>query len=483
MKCLLGIVLLALPSTGRAEVPQQALELLQTPMEMSSHDLPPTGQPAIAQEPVLSLESCVQLALRSATDILKAKNDRESASMQLLQGWAQFLPNLQSSGNYTYQNGTSYFALATPVLVNTNNVGLGYTVSSTLNIFNGFADISNLKSALFKKEASDLTLFRAKQSVVLDATQTFLQVILDNQLLRIAKKNLALSQARQSLLEEQTRVGVRNLSDLFRQQAQTSADELLLINSQNKVRTDQILLLRKLRLDVSRNYQLKEPLIEPGKADLQFQDESQMIRNALEKRADLKASQAAADAGRWDVRNARAAYLPHLDLGFNLVSGARLLHQQTVAGVNVVPPTQTDLFAQLGPQTYYTAGLTLTFNLFDRWISRLAVAKAQNIADNLSVDAQDQFLKVQGDVRQAYGDYQTSLQQLDSSRKGQEAAQKAYEVTQGRYEVGSASFVDLITAQVALVQAEANRAQALIGFLLQTKTMDFAQGLTPVDGS
>ena len=68
-----------------------------------------------------------------------------------------------------------------------------------------------------------------------------------------------------------------------------------------------------------------------------------------------------------------------------------------------------------------------------------------------------------------------------SSKKGTEAAQKAYEVTQGRYEVGSSNFVDLITAQAALVQAESSRAQALIGFLLQTKTVDFAQGLTPVN--
>ena len=51
----------------------------------------------------------------------------------------------------------------------------------------------------------------------------------------------------------------------------------------------------------------------------------------------------------------------------------------------------------------------------------------------------------------------------------------------GRYEVGSLSYVDLALAQTALVQAEANRAQALIGFELAKRAVDYAQGTTEVE--
>jgi len=61
-------------------------------------------------------------------------------------------------------------------------------------------------------------------------------------------------------------------------------------------------------------------------------------------------------------------------------------------------------------------------------------------------------------VRQSFGDYQTALDQLKSSKKGLEAAQKAYEVMNGRYGVGAASFLDLVTTQTVLVQAESTRA-------------------------
>ena len=105
--------------------------------------------------------------------------------------------------------------------------------ASTLNIFpTALRDLAGVQSGSqssrrgrFNSEA------RKKQQIALDVAQSFLQVVLDQQLVRIAKKNLVASQDREKLLTEQTRVGVRNLADLFRQQAQTSADESFLANS------------------------------------------------------------------------------------------------------------------------------------------------------------------------------------------------------------------------------------------------------------
>jgi len=46
----------------------------------------------------------------------------------------------------------------------------------------------------------------------------------------------------------------------------------------------------------------------------------------------------------------------------------------------------------------------------------------------------------------------------------------------GRYKVGSANFVDLMTAQSNLVQAESTRAKALINFKLQNWNIRYATG-------
>ncbi len=429
----------------------------------------------------LTLEGSVRMAIQGATTVLKAENTANDYATRLLQAYGQFLPNLVGSGSYNTMNGTTYLTTGAPTLVTGTSQNASFALAADLNLFNGLSDISQLKSSLLRKEASDLTVTRAKQQISLDITQSFLQVVLDKKLVAIAQKNLQASQERERLLQEQTEVGARNLADLFRQQAQTSLDESYLLSAQNKGRNDQITLLRKLRVDLASRYHFVEPsLVEEGMAPESL-NEDVLVSEGLEKRLDFKASRQTADAGEWDVHSAFSGYLPKIDLVAGMISVGHYLDNQTANGVNVVPGSQTAILPQLGPQIQYTIGLNLTWNLFDRFLTAENVTHARVISDNAKIDAEDRKLQVQGEVRKAYGDYLTSLQQLQSSKKGLEAAQKAYEVMDGRYGVGSASFLDLITAQSTLVEAQSERAQSLINFQLQDKSLEYAVGTLKVD--
>jgi outer membrane protein len=325
-------------------------------------------------------------------------------------------------------------------------------------------------------------LKRAKQEIALDMAQTFLQVILDQDLVKIAQKNLASSRVRENLLREQTRVGVRNLADFYRQEAQTSSDEAYLVTQQSKQRSDELMLLRKLRMDASQNYRVVAPTLKEDGYSAAFDDEDELVQTALANRADLTASERTARAFTWDVTASRASYFPRLDLGASILGAGRILDKQLVDGVgDVKPREQMGLNDQLTHQVYYTVGLTLTWNIFDRWITQNGVERAKVNARNAQLDSEDRRNQVIGETRQAFGDYRAVLQQLESTKKGLLAAQKAYEVMKGRYQVGSASFVDLTTAQAALVQAEASRAQAVIAFALQTRELETALGTVKVE--
>jgi outer membrane protein len=430
---------------------------------------------------ILTLDNSVKIAIESATQVLKAKNQVSVSGADLLQSYGLYLPSINATANYGYSSGTTYYTTAAPTSVNGSNLGAAYGIVADLNIFNGLTDYSKLKAALLRKDISNLSLDRAKQAVALDITQSFLNVVLDNQLVAIAEKNLQESQEREKLLLEQTRVGARNLSDLFRQQAQTSQDQSLVLTSENKTRTDQVNFLKKLRADVAKKYHFVDPQIPDERAEGRFADESELLRTALLERPDLKAADQSADAAHWDVKNAWGNYLPKLDVLGSMTSGAHYLYSQQVNGSSVVPPTQSTLGYQLGTQIDYSVGLYLTWNVFDRFLTHDNVVHARIAADNADIDAQDFRNAVEGDVRQAFGSYETAIQQLLASKKGLVAAQKAYEVIEGRYEVGSASFIDLITAQATLLQAEETRAQALIDFLLQGKTLEFAIGETKIN--
>ena len=202
---------------------------------------------------------------------------------------------------------------------------------------------------------------------------------------------------------------------------------------------------------------------------------------AIEKRADLKASKSKLDGAEWNVGVARSGYLPKLDLNLSVFQAGRGLSEQVVNGTNILPFAQDSPWSQLGEHTYYVAGITLTWNIFDRFLTNENISHAHVDVDNARLDFEDNRLRIQGEIRKVLGDYRSAVQELDTSRVGLQSAQEAYDAVKGRYEVGASSFVDLITAQSALVQAQTARVQAQIDFILQKKLVEFYRGDTPVD--
>lgn len=432
----------------------------------------------------LSLEQSIQLALEDATAVQKARRDSEYAGTTVLQSYMQFLPNLVAQGAYNQTKGKTFFTAATPTIVNGKSFGPNYSVSTTLNIFNGFSDVAAWKAADKRRAAADKTLERTRQQISLDIAQSFLQVILDKKIILIADKYLKASKAREKLLEQQTEVGVRAKSDLFRQQAQASSDEAYLIQAQNKAKTDAIILLKKLRISPDEPYEFIDINLDSEvlkiKSEFAAVQEQQAIDQALAHRLDYQVSQLNAQATAHDVTQARSYFFPKIDLVATYLASARYFDYQYVNGNSVTPAAQRPLSDQLHDQNSTLFGAVLTWNIFDRWVTPMNVERAKTAAFKAELDSRDFRNQVIGEVQQALNDYRSGYQQLEASERGLKAAQRAYEVSRGKYEVGALSYVDLALAQSMLVQAEATRAQALTNFYMQKRAYDFALGTMPL---
>ena len=425
---------------------------------------------------ILDIDSCIKIATQNAIDILKQKSNLELNGAEVLKSYASFFPNLTSQANYNYSTGTIYNTAATPAYVSGSGTFSTISITSDLNIFNGFSDYSTLKSYLLKKDSTELTLNRAKQQISLDIAQNYLQIILDSKMIEIATQNLEESVAREKLLTAQSRVGSKSISDLYLQQAQTSAAESFLQTSKNKLRNDQIILLQKLRLDIRKRFHFLETSLDDLKKEKRYEDENELVKIALSKRVDLKAATNLKKAAEFDVKNTQSGYLPKIDFIANASSSSSNLNTQTVNGTNVVPNSQNSIPDQLSSQIKYVFAINFTWNIFDRLVTYENEKQASTTAYQIKLDEENLNSQIIADARTAFGNYNLAVQELESSEKGLFASEKAYQVMSGRYKVGSASFVDLITAQSTLVQAESTRAQALINFKLQNWNVKFATG-------
>src|SRR6202000_3126396 len=121
--------------------------------------------------------------------------------------------------------------------------------------------------------------------------QTYLQLILDRKIALLDSDNLVTSEKREDQLTMLTQVGRKAKTDLYQQQAQTSSDKLLFINAQNKLRTDKITLLQKLRIDSTDGYDFADIQIEDNAATDKYGNRDVLVQKALQDRVDLRSAE------------------------------------------------------------------------------------------------------------------------------------------------------------------------------------------------
>lgn len=424
----------------------------------------------------ITLEEAIQTALTNSTAIIKGKNAIEVTGAQVIGAYGQFLPDVNVAGAYSYTGGDNLLTVTNPTLVSSQRSNITYQVVSSINIYNGMANRSALKASLLNKEAAELTLERAQQQITLDITQSYLQVVLDQQIAEFGKQNVQASLNRENQLRELVNVGRRAQSDLFQQQSQTSLDQQFLINAENKLLNDKIILLQKLRINASENYDFADVAVDENPLGAEYTDEAVLIEKATAQRFDLKASQRTQDAMLLYVQRSRSGYLPRVSLAGGAYGVGAHFNKLYINGNNSLPAEQRSWGTQLSDQIYGAVSLNVGWTIFDKNVTRSNVAIARINAANAKVDYENVNLQIAAEVKQALINYRTALQQTITSQKGLDASQQAYETLNGRYSVGSANFIELSNAQNNLLLAKQNRAQASISFFLQKKVIDYYLG-------
>ena len=432
---------------------------------------------ASAQVTTLTLQDCVDIGVTRSTPVLQGNNAVALSAAQVLEAYGQlFLPDLTAGAGYNYGVGNNFYSTVGPEVVRANRSAFDYQLTSSINIFSGYSNLSAWKAAKLTRQSTELSLEWAKEQIAEDITQSYLQVILDRKFVDLDSDNLRISQHREDQLTALTDVGQRAKTDLYQQQAQTSRDQLTLINARNQLRTDKILLLKKLRLDSLDRYQFADIRIDDNPAADIYGNEASLVQKALSDRVDQESLRINTEAAGWQIKRFQGGYLPKVSFGAGVYDAGAYFNSLYVNHVSEPLAGQTPVYNQLYKQINGVFGLNATWNIFDKYYTKSSVQAARIQADNARIDQEDNKVAIVSEVRQAYGDYTTAIQQVTTAQKGLIAAQEAFDNLTGRYQQGVSDFIDLSNAQLVLLQAKQTAVQASLSIMLQKRVIDFYTG-------
>ncbi|BCR06306.1 transporter [Desulfuromonas versatilis] len=426
--------------------------------------LPSRGDCEIPAKQVLSLGQAVLIALKNNPGLNRQANAVASAEISASQQRTNFYPDLQITAT-----GSKHFDKAyeqtTGQDENRNYSSINTELSSTVNLFNGFADIAGLKSAELELGAGRETLSREEQALAFETISSFIQVLTDQALIQVEEENLQENRKLLERIENLYQAGNLALSDLYQQQAETKQAELDLLEAKRTLNDSKLVLMQTLGLPPTTRYQVATPDFEKLSLPLADEDLDQMTLLALANRSDLKAQQRQIEAAGQQVRQARAGRLPKVDLFASLASDYTSLNEES---------RFSDQFMDDNPSA--TVGISVSVPLFDRYLTRTETAKATIEQRNEQLTLREKELQVGLEIAQALQDYRTTQKQVEVVETKLISARQSLQAYEERYRVGASTLVELTQARTQYVTAAFDQIQARHSLVTQEIALAYYLG-------
>jgi outer membrane protein len=422
---------------------------------------------------VITIDEAISIALENNYSLKQAKNELDLAEDLIFSEKADFLPSISANMNGSRTTGQQFlfdrFSKDLDPFVDVRSQSISGGMNASISLFNGFNNILTLKSSQSNKESREQQYERAKELVIFNTASRYLQVLLDKELLAIAKQNLETSTAQLEQVQAQVELGARPMVDLFNQEAQVANDELVVTQRENTLSLNSLLLIRQLEIDPLGAYDFVVPDLTLN--DLPWMDVNlrSLVNEALTTRSDILSAEASISSLRYQMQVTKNSLLPTLRASAGVSS--RYSDQYSIGGAEV---SFSDQF--FDQQVNRSLGLSFNVSLFNNWNRMYSIQSSQVQLKNAELNLDNSKMQVIQEVSQAYNDYSSYVKQLEASEKSLVASERAFQTQQERYNLGASTLIELTQAQSSFVSAQSNYTQAMYNLIFQEKLVDFYLG-------
>jgi len=418
-----------------------------------------------------SLEECVAYAMGHNLEVKDFEYVSQSGNENYRQSIRNLLPRIDAFTGYNVNYGRSTDPFTNDVVTN-EFFSNGYSLSSSIDLFQGFLKINAIKSSRFIYEASLQETLQQKYLLAFRVMRAFYDVRFFEELVEVGKGQANLSQANYDLVKRQIELGLKAGADLYESESLLLSDKLNLTRSENNLEIAKLQLMQAMNLADRENFSVENKKNVAG-----FQLIFQAIHtDSIYQQAEsflplLKAQEYRVSAARNQVDVSKAFLYPSLTLFANIGTGYFQTTRDSLGNT-------IEFRNQIRDNTYRTIGLSLNIPISRGWTTRSRIKQSKiellRTENNLEIQKQE----VYNDIQQLVVENKALKNEYTQSLQKVKAQELTFTIAQRRYEKGLISILELTSAKNLFSAAQNENLEVGLRLEVNNSTIDFYRGLS-----
>ena len=446
----------------------------------------------------LSLQQCIDIALKNNTDVQSKKLNQETEETSLMIAKGNRLPTVNADIRHGANQGRSIDPFSN-AYVNQNVSFANYGLNTGIVLFNGFSIQENIKSNKLSVQAAQQEMQQTKDNLSLNVILSYLNILTNQDLLQQTKKQKEVTQKQADRLETLNANGAINPGQWYDLEGQLASDELSIINTQNSLNVAVLTLTQLLNIPYSNSINFDKVALTNTVMQNQFTADS-VYEKALSNLAVFKAVDLRKQSADYFVKANRASRLPTLSLNggiyTNYSSAASALtyinttdvptnNYVLIGGIQTPVYAKQDNFSnsKLGYGNQFKNNLSTSINIGInipllnglQTKARIKNAEIQQKQAAITADATRNTLKQ--NTSSAMFNLQAAADRYKILQQQKDAFTKSYNVVNTRLENGVINTVEYLIAKNNLDRTSSNLIIAQYDYILRNMVVDYYKGI------
>jgi outer membrane protein len=422
---------------------------------------------------VLDLEESVNIAVQNNLDVKIAMNNAIFAKTAERQGKLNYLPSVSANNNYNAIFGTT-FDQASGRLVNTATFNSSPQLVADFILFNGFRNHMEMSRTKMELESAVNNMEQSKLSIKILVTGLFLQVISNQENLKVSKERIKVLEDQLSRAEKQANAGAINVEQVYNLRSQVATEKLNYVNLENQMKANRLSLLLELQLDPNGDYVIKDERVDLDLLTMEVPDFNQLHESAEKYSPAIKSASLRYRSESFRVKSVQANRLPVIAMsgaiGSNYSSNFRTLNDETQIA------TPIPYLEQVQMNNYQFLAVRINIPIFNRFQTSMNIQSAKMSMKNAELEEKRAKNNLNNDLQRAYQDLLAAKSTYMAASESLNALQQTFKFAEARYNAGAIDFYSFMESLNNKNRAEVEMAVAKYSFAFRKRILDLYKG-------